>query len=103
MTERRRRLASGLAQVIPRLEACQSRASAGRPDPRLDLETLLVDAREFEATLSARTRPNTFDHIEAGFDLIYRDERTADRACGSPEPLDRALSLIGRLRGLEDQ
>jgi Tfp pilus assembly protein PilF len=97
MTERRRRLAAGLAQVIQRLDACRSRA------PGVDPELLLADARGFEATLPTRNRPDAFDDVERGFELIYRSERFADRACGSEEPLDRALLLIGQRRGLEAQ
>jgi hypothetical protein len=97
MTERRRRLAAGFARVIQRLDACQSRASG------VDLAPFLADARGFEAALPTRNRPDTFDDVETGFELIYRSERFADRACGSEEPLDRALLLIGQRRGLEAQ
>lgn len=103
ITERRRRLAIGVAQVIRRLEACQLRPSGERLDSGVDLETLLASARQFEATLMARNKPNASDQIDAGFDIVYRGVRAADRACGSPEPLDRALRLIGQRHGLEDQ
>jgi tetratricopeptide (TPR) repeat protein len=103
MSERRRRLAASLAQVIRRLKACQARTPTERVDAGVDLERLLVDASELDATLNARNRPTTTDQIEAGFDLVSRGERIADRACGSPDPLDRALLLIARRHGLEDQ
>lgn len=96
MAERRTRLSAGFARVIQRLDACQSRTSDVDP-------ALLADAREFEATLSTRNRPDTFDEVETGFEVIYRGERFADRACGPGEPLDRALLLIGQRRGLEAQ
>lgn len=102
MSERRRRLADGLTQAIRRLETCQTRTTSERLDGRVDLESLLVNARELDATLSARSRPTTSDQIEAGFDVVLRGERLADRACGSSEPLDRALLLIARRHGLED-
>lgn len=105
MTERRNRLGVGLAQAIRRLEACQSRPAGERldVDPRVDLEALLASARGLEAGLGGRHAPNSSDQIEAGFDIVYRGVRAADRACGSPEPLDRALLLIGQRHGLEDQ
>lgn len=103
MTERRRRLAAGVAQLIRRLDACQSSGSAGRVDGRIGIQPFLEDARELEAALGARNKPNSFDDIESGFDMVYRGERAAERACGSPDPFDRALVLIGRRHGLEDQ
>lgn len=104
MSERRRRLDAGLAQVIRRLEACQVSSSTERLDARVGLESLLVDARGLRTTLSARNRPSTPEQIEGGLDMVGRGERMADRACGSPEAPDRVLLLIARRHGLlEDQ
>jgi hypothetical protein len=103
MTERRRRLADDLAQVVRRIEACQLRNPAERLDPRVDLETPLAEARGFEATLRARNTLSSSDQIDAGFDIVYRAVGVVDRACGSPELLDRAVRLIGQRHGLGDQ
>lgn len=104
MTERRRRLGDSLAQVIRRLEACQLHTPGEqRLDPRVDVETRLADARGFEDTLKVRNRPDSSDQIDAGFDIVYRGARAADQACGSPEPLDKAILLIGQRHELEDQ
>jgi hypothetical protein len=103
MSERRRRLAASLAQVIGRLEACQARTPTARLDAGVALEPSLAEARASGAALNGRDRLSTSDQIEAAFDVVARGERITDRACGSPEPFDRALLLIAKRHGLEDQ
>ena len=101
-SERRNRLAADLAQVIGHLEACQARSSTNRRNASVDLEPPLAEARALDAGLRAskRTAP---DQVDAGFDVVVRGERAADRACGSPDLLDRAILLTARRHGLEDQ
>jgi Tfp pilus assembly protein PilF len=101
--ERRRRLAADLAQMTRRLDACQARTPAERRQAGVDLQPLLTEALGLDTTLNARNRPSSSDQIEAGFDVVVRGERLADRACGSPDPLDRAILLIARRHGAEGQ
>jgi cytochrome c-type biogenesis protein CcmH/NrfG len=102
MSERMRRLAADVAQVIPRLEQCQARPPGERVDRGVDLDSILVDVRDLDATLSARKQAIASDEIEAGFDVVLRGERLAERACGSPEPFDQALLLIAERHHLEE-
>ena len=103
MSERRRRLAASLAQGIRRLEVCQARTPTARLDAGVALEPFLTEARALGAALNGRDRLSTSDQIETAFDVVARGERITDRACGSPEPFDRALLLIAKRHGLEDQ
>jgi len=103
IAERRRRLGTALTRVVERLQACEARAPADRLDAGVDVSATLTQAVALDKTLESRRGLRSSDEVEAAFDVVYRGTREADRACGSPEPLDRALLLIGRRHGLEDQ
>lgn len=97
--ERRRRLLAALKQATQSLEIC---LVGSLVDPRADLESLRTEAIDFEATVAAQRRGDIRDFIDDGVDLIYRIERSIEPGCRSlTTPLDRALLLIGRLRGFE--
>lgn len=101
ISERRRRLADGLSRVVRRLDACGTRAP--RIDAGVDVSRVQIEAAELEKTLASPGTLISSDDIEASFDVVYRGTLAADRACGSPEYFDRALLLIARRHGLENQ
>ena len=97
--ERRRRLLAALKQATQTLEICLVGSVV---DPRADLESLRTEAIDFEAAVAAQRRGDIRDLIDDGVDLIYRIERSIEPSCRSvTTSLDRALLLIGRLRGFE--
>lgn len=99
--ERRRRLLVALKQAMRSLEIC---LVGSLVDPRADLESIRAEALEFEAAVAAERRGDVRDFIDDGVDLIYRIERSIEPGCRSlTTPLDRALLLIGRRRGFEQQ
>jgi tetratricopeptide (TPR) repeat protein len=101
VTERRRRLLLALQQAFRRLDSC---LSAPLLDTKESLETLRKEIRDFEAALKGRRRQETGDLVEDGVVLVYRAERAAEQRCtAAPAPFDRALVLIGRRHGLEEQ
>ena len=55
------------------------------------------------STLTANGGAFTHDQIETAFDVVVRGERLAERVCGSPDALDRALLLIASRHGLGEQ
>jgi Tfp pilus assembly protein PilF len=103
MSERRRRLAAGLAQVIRRLETCDARTPRDPMNAAGDVKFLRAEAHAVDAALTARGKPRSSDEVEAGFEVIVRGERLANRVCGLPEPLDQALLLIAGRHGLEER
>lgn len=103
LVERRRRLADALSYTVRRLDDCQTRAAALRADAGVDLGPALTETRALDASMRSRRGVRTSDDIESAFDAVYRGARDVNRACGAPEPRDRALLLIGRRHGLETQ
>jgi tetratricopeptide (TPR) repeat protein len=99
--ERRRRLLLAVHQALRRLDSC---LGAPHVDTTESLDLLRKEIRDFEAALEGRRRQETGDLVEAGVDLVYRAERAAEQRCtAAPAPFDRALLLIGRRHGLEEQ
>lgn len=99
--ERRRRLLVAFQQAAQRLETCLS-------DPSLKVkasfEPLRDEVRAFQAALDLPRRREPRDLVDDGVDLVYRIERGVEQRCGMPPaPLDRALLLIGRRHGFEEQ
>ncbi|MEO7274276.1 MAG: tetratricopeptide repeat protein [Vicinamibacterales bacterium] len=91
--ERERRLRVGLAQVRTRLAGCP--AGAG---PRVDTSGLAGEVDSFEASLASKRKRRTIpvvDLVDDGVELMARVEALTV-ACGPAQPLDQALSLIGR-------
>jgi tetratricopeptide (TPR) repeat protein len=100
-SERRRRLLTAFQQAVRRLEACLGRSSV-EMDARL--ESLRHEAQEFQSLLALPRGRQPPELIDDGADLVHRIERAAEGRCGTPtEPFDRALLLIGRRHGLEEQ
>jgi tetratricopeptide (TPR) repeat protein len=98
--ERRRRLLLAFRQALQRLDSC---LSAPRVDAKDSLDGFRKEIREFESALEGR-RQETGDLVDDGVDLVYRAERAAEQRCtATPAPFDRALLLIGRRHGLEEQ
>jgi tetratricopeptide (TPR) repeat protein len=90
--ERSRRVQSALSRTIDRVDGCRARTPSGSAEP--ELAAVLEDARPFMNTLVGKGGAFTHDQIETTFDVVVRGERLAERVCGSPDPLDRALLLI---------
>ena len=99
--ERSRRAGAALSHTIARLDVCRMRTPPGDSSP--DLAEVLEDARTLMSTLTASAGTTTSDQIETSVDLLARGERIADRVCGSPDTLDRALVLMARRHGLDDR
>jgi len=100
-TERERRLSVALQQAVRRLEACIVEPSRDSSGP--SLEPLRAEALEFQSTLGAARRRRQ-PVVDDGVDLVYRIERGTGRSCPtSATPLDRALLLIGRSHGFDEQ
>jgi tetratricopeptide (TPR) repeat protein len=98
--ERRSRLLVFFQHAVRRLETCLSDPSVRTST---SLEQLRTEARDFQSALGQSRRPAR-DLVDDGVDLVYRLERTVEQSCGAPPaPHDRALLLIGRRHGFEEQ
>jgi tetratricopeptide (TPR) repeat protein len=102
MGERASRLAMMLDQVIRRLETCRARPPAERLDSGVGLTPVLKELVGLRTAPPARANRRGPDHIDAGFEVIVRGERLAERACGAPAPLDRAILLIAQRHGVDE-
>jgi tetratricopeptide (TPR) repeat protein len=101
LSERRTRIAVAFHQAVHRLNACSSAPADSTNDK---LERLRNEAQAFEEALDLRRRAEPRDIANDGADLVYRIERAVEGACAlPPAPLDRALLLIGRRHGFEEQ
>jgi tetratricopeptide (TPR) repeat protein len=89
-SERRHRLMSDFESARSRAQLCADHAR-----PSTDMTDVLQEAAEFQEQLASSAILEQ-DTIEAGIELVYRLEQEAEKACGPPTPLDRALLLIGR-------
>jgi Tfp pilus assembly protein PilF len=99
-SERRRRLLAAFEQVSQRLDDCLSGPLVSTDE----LAPVRDELREVESAVRRPGRREPRDLIDDGVDLVYRIERAAEQACRvAPAPFDRALLLIGRRHGLEEQ
>ncbi len=98
--ERSRRLVAALSQTIERLDGCRTRDPAAASSAAL--APVVEDARTLSTTLGA-SGGTTAEQIETGFDTVVQGEHLAERVCGPPDALDRALLLIARRHGLDDR
>jgi len=99
--ERRRRVLLAFDQAMRRLETCLTDPSVGA---NASLEPLRDEAQAFQASLGLPRRREPRDLVDDGIDLAYRIERAVEERCGAPlAPLDRALLLIGRRHGFQEQ
>jgi hypothetical protein len=88
-------------QAMQRLETCLSGPSV---QANGSLEPLRNEAGAFQASLRLPPRRDLRDLLDEGIDLAYRIERAVERRCETPlAPFDRALLLIGRRYGFEEQ
>lgn len=98
--ERRRRLVLAFHHALQRLDSCLAASGAEAKD---GFDPLRREIRDFESALK-RPRRGSRDLVEDGVDLVYRTERALEQTCPTPpDPFDRALLLIGRRHGLEEQ
>jgi tetratricopeptide (TPR) repeat protein len=96
-TERRRRLAADLSHTEERLSLCVEKTGGAAAD---EATALRLEGHTFSDQLA---RPGILeqDTVEAGVELIDRQERELGRRCGPPTALDQALALIGRAHGAD--
>jgi Flp pilus assembly protein TadD len=94
--ERRRRLITGVEYLQDRLVRC---ASSGAAPPATGSATAEGLVTEFRDRID-HTALLDQDTIEAGLDLISEAEHQL-AACGPPEPMDEALTLIVRAHASE--
>jgi hypothetical protein len=74
------------------------------PRRQPSLEPLRSEAEALQSTLRLPPRQDARDVADDGIDVVYRIERALAQSCQlPPAPLDRALLLIGRRHGFEDQ
>lgn len=98
-TERRRRLTADLSHTEQRLSQCGESPDGAPP------EGLVVLRGEAQAFTEQLAQPGILeqDTVEAGVDLINREEREIARRCGPPTVLDQALALIGHAHGTDSK
>lgn len=99
--ERGRRLLSSLHQAAQRLDSCLGAPLIGAKE---SLDALRRELLDFETAFQGRPPQQIVDLAADGVDLVYRAERAAEQHCtAEPTPFDRALVLIGRRHGFEEQ
>jgi len=103
LAERLRRVHAALLFLRARLEACRARRPDTNQQARNDLDTLRLEIEETEPTLTFEQVRESPEVIDAGFDLIYRVERSTRSTCDEPAAMDRALQLIARRHGIGQQ
>lgn len=97
-SERRRRVTVALDQAGRTLQVCLAAAPAAVSD----LQILQAEAAAFTARSAAAARRAPGDIVEDGLELAYRIESAVDDHCRQMAvPLDRAILLIGRRRGID--
>jgi hypothetical protein len=92
--ERRRRLTAGITRVRERRTAC----GAAADDP--DREALVAALDRWHTSLTAERTPSSGDDLLDGLELVARAEAWLDTRCGESSPLDQALQMIARKRGV---
>jgi hypothetical protein len=99
--DRGRRLLSSLHQAAQRLDSCLGAPLTGAKE---SLDALRREIRDVETAFEGRPPQQIGDLAADGVDLVYRAERAAEQHCtAEPTPFDRALVLIGRRHGFEEQ
>lgn len=97
--ERQRRLRANMSYAQERLAACS-------PPPESSLEDQDLELRKALESFQARLRTPAIreqDTIESGVELTFQIATRLLQTCPSPEPLDRALIVIGRQHGAAEQ
>jgi tetratricopeptide (TPR) repeat protein len=84
-------------QALTRLQACADQRGidlkATGDDP---LQTLYAQAIVLQPTLQPRTFGRNSESVVHTMDLVFEIEKGASQACGEPQGLDLALTLIAR-------
>jgi Flp pilus assembly protein TadD len=98
-SERRRRVTVALEQAGTTLHAC---LAAGPAVSAPELQQLQAEAAAFVAGSAAAARRDPGDFVDDGIELAYRIESAVDGRCRElAAPLDQAILLIGRHRGID--
>ena len=100
--ERTRRLLVDVQQAAQRVAACVATLA---PDSagRAALEVIQHDAAAFEPTLNLGAVRELPDAIESGLELVDRMEQHTQQGCAPMTARDRALLLIARAHGINEQ
>jgi tetratricopeptide (TPR) repeat protein len=98
--ERDRRARRDFQQALQRLEACAATRGidlhAEGSDP---LQALDQRAATFESALPQRTSGRDSELVPKTMDLVFDMEKATSQACGEPQGMDQALTLIEREQG----
>jgi tetratricopeptide (TPR) repeat protein len=100
--DKARKAADALSLAGKRLQACagQEGQSLSATPPQTPLQKTFADSKELEARGSLQyieKHPETIEDVMAH---VFEMENAAADACGEPQDADRALSLLGRSRGV---
>jgi tetratricopeptide (TPR) repeat protein len=103
--DKARKAADALSLAGKRLQACagQEGQSLSATPPQTPLQKTFADSKELEARGSLQyieKHPETIEDVMAH---VFEMENAAADACGEPQDADRALSLLGRSRGVPAQ
>jgi tetratricopeptide (TPR) repeat protein len=91
--ERNRRLIADFNQATLRIRECLARDSAQGDE---DLKSLSKQLNDFHRLLTSARLKKDSDLAVNALELIYKTETAASKACGPPQDLDKALTLIAR-------
>ena len=100
--ERLRRLVADLTPARQRLTDCLPLASSGTPAHEA-LDALQGESTAFAPSLTAKAVHELPDAIEVGMELVDRIEQATESGCTPVTPLDRALTLVGRLHRMPER
>jgi tetratricopeptide (TPR) repeat protein len=100
--ERTRRLLTDVQHARQRVAACLA-APPSDLRARTGLDALQREVQSFEPTVSPRAVREQADMIESGLELVERMEQQTKLQCAPITPRDRALSLIARAHGINEQ
>lgn len=99
-TERAQRTIDAFNQAMSRLEHC---AAQRRLDLKAEGSDELQKLYTQAVKLQPRLRKSSLDAHSAllfsVMDLVFEIEKVAQRECGEPQPLDKALLLVARAQG----
>jgi hypothetical protein len=90
--QRRQRLLSNVTRAEERLAACADDVAVSAA-----LALAQKALADFRPVLAPAAFRESADAVETGVTLVARVQSAADRVCEAPTPVDRALTIIGRL------
>jgi len=121
LAERNRRAIVAFEQAVHRLTACGVSLSGtretaappagaaapggagARPPANSGLAALANQARDMQPQVRADTLRKNPDLVTSVMNLVFEIEEDAAGACGSPQPLDRALALLAARRASSEK